>query len=87
MKSIDILPCYERGKKIKFPEVPLFQYMPELKDELESGLITGEEALRFFKAMLLQRAFEFMVRDLDSKRFIPCEGYVFRGSTHLSVGQ
>ncbi len=87
MKSIDVLPCYERGKKIKFPEVPLFQYMPELKDELESGLITGEEALRFFKAMLLQRAFEFMVRDLDSKRFIPCEGYVFRGSTHLSVGQ
>ncbi|MCK5095057.1 MAG: thiamine pyrophosphate-dependent dehydrogenase E1 component subunit alpha, partial [Spirochaetes bacterium] len=87
MKEIVVLPCYDSTKKIEIPEIPLFQYLPELKDELDGGLITEEEALRIYRAMLIQRAFEFTVRDLDNKKFVPYEGYVFRGSTHLSVGQ
>ena len=87
MKEIVVLPCYDSTKKIEIPEIPLFQYLPELKDELDGGLITEEEALRIYRAMLIQRAFEFNVRDLDNKKFVPYEGYVFIGSTHLSVGQ
>jgi len=87
MREIDVVPCTGEAKMLKLPEIPLFQYTPSLKEELEKGLISKEEALRLFKAMLLQRGFEFIIRDLDSKRFVPYEGYEFRGSTHLSVGQ
>ncbi|MBA7517295.1 1-deoxy-D-xylulose-5-phosphate synthase [subsurface metagenome] len=87
MKSIDVLPCEEVGKKITFPEIPVNRYKPKLREELEKGIITGKEALKLYRAMLLQRNLEYMVRDLDNKRFVPFEGFVFRGTTHLSVGQ
>jgi len=38
-------------------------------------------------SMLLQRNVEYMVRDLEVKRFVPYEGYEYRGTSHLSVGQ
>jgi 2-oxoisovalerate dehydrogenase E1 component len=87
MKEINVLPCVGAGKLLKLPEIPLFQYKPKLIDELDKGIITKEGALRLFNVMLLQRGFEYIIRDLDSKRLVPYEGYEFRGSTHLSVGQ
>jgi 2-oxoisovalerate dehydrogenase E1 component len=87
MKTINVLPCEDSEKKIKIGEIKLFQYDPTLKDELEKGLITEDEAMRLYRAMITQRAFEYTIRDLDSKRFVPCEDFEFRGSTHLSVGQ
>ncbi len=87
MKTIDVFPCHTAKGKIKFGDIMLFQYNPELRDELDGGKITEEDALKLFRAMLLQRGFEYTIRDLDSKRFVPCEGYEFSGSTHLSVGQ
>lgn len=87
MKTVDVLPCHDTKKKITLGEIKLFQYNPDLKEELDRGIITEEEALKLFRAMLLQRCFEYTIRDLDSKRFVPCEGYEFMGSTHLSVGQ
>ncbi len=87
MKSIDVMPCIGKRSTIKLPEIPLFQYTPTLKEELGRGSITKEEALRVYLAMLLQRNIEYMVRDLDVKRFVPCEGYEYRGTSHLSVGQ
>jgi len=87
MKIIDVLPCDERETKISFPDIPVFANRPSLREELEKGIITEDEAVRLYRGMLLQRNFEYMVRDLDNKRFIPVEGYEFRGTTHLSVGQ
>lgn len=87
MKSIDVKPCIGKSSKIKLPEIPLFRYTPSLKEDLERGIITKEEALKLFQAMLLQRNVEYMVRDLDVKRFVPYEGYEYRGTSHLSVGQ
>ena len=87
MREIDVVPCTGEANMLKLPEIPLFQYTPSLKEELDKGVISKEEALRLFKAMLLQRGFEFIIRDLDTKRFVPYEGYEFRGSSHLSVGQ
>ena len=88
MKTIDVTPCIHRkGMKLHFPEIPLYQYTPKLKDELDKKLITKEFALRIYRAMLSQRAFEFTVRDLENKSLVPHEGYQFRGSTHLSYGQ
>ncbi|MFW6138854.1 MAG: alpha-ketoacid dehydrogenase subunit alpha/beta [Spirochaetota bacterium] len=87
MKSVDVLPCYKAGKTIRFPEIPLFRYMPHLNEEISNNLLDPDKALNIFRIMLLQRNFEFMVRDLDSKKFVPRQGYVFRGTTHLSYGQ
>jgi 2-oxoisovalerate dehydrogenase E1 component len=87
MREIDVVPCEGAAKTLKLPEIPLFRYTPTLKEELDQGRISQEEVLRLLRAMLLQRGFEFIIRDLDTKRFVPYEGYEFRGSTHLSVGQ
>lgn len=87
MKSIDVVPCSGEKRHIAIPHIPLFRYTPTLGEELEGGLLSSEEAVTLFRAMLLQRNFEYMVRDLDNKRFVPHEGYEFRGTTHLSVGQ
>ena len=87
MKEIEVMPCHDERATLKLPEIALFRYDPDLKDELDKGIITKDEALRLYKAMIIQRAFEYTIRDLDSKRFVPYEGFEFRGSTHLSVGQ
>ena len=87
MKEIDVMPCHDERATMKLPEITLYRYDPDLKDELDKGIITKDEALRLYKVMLIQRAFEYTIRDLDSKRFVPYEGFEFRGSTHLSVGQ
>jgi 2-oxoisovalerate dehydrogenase E1 component len=87
MKEIDVMPCHDERNTLKPPEITLYRYDPVLKDELEGGVLNREEALRLYNAMIIQRAFEYTIRDLDSKRFVPYEGFEFRGSTHLSVGQ
>ncbi len=43
--------------------------------------------MTLFRAMVLHRNLEYMVRDLDVKRFVPYPGYEYRGTSHLSVGQ
>ena len=87
MKSYDVLPCDARPSKLEMPEITLFRYTPTLREELEKGLIGREEALGLYRAMLLQRNVEYMVRDLEVKRFVPHAGYEYRGTSHLSVGQ
>src|SRR5512136_2453889 len=86
MKSYDVLPCDTQPRKLAMPEVNLFRYTPTLGEELEEGLISRDEALGLYRAMLLQRSVEHMVRDLDVKRFVPYPGYEYRGTSHLSVG-
>jgi 2-oxoisovalerate dehydrogenase E1 component len=87
MKEIDVMPCHDERATLKLPEIVLYRNDPKLKEVLDQGIITKDEALKLYKAMIIQRAFEFTIRDLDSKRFVPYEDFEFRGSTHLSVGQ
>jgi len=87
MKAINVVPCKHEGTKLTFPEITVNQYNPKLRYEIEKGIITEAFALQLFRAMLYQRSFEFTVRDLENKSLVPCEGYAFRGSTHLSYGQ
>ncbi len=87
MKSVDVMPSDRTPRRLQLPEVWLFRYTPRLQDELEKGLITREEALTLFRALVLHRNLEYMVRDLDVKRFVPYPGYEYRGTSHLSVGQ
>ncbi len=55
MKSIDVLPCETSPKKLVLPEITLFRYTPTLREELERSVITRDEALRLYRAMLLHR--------------------------------
>ncbi len=87
MREYDVLPCDPQPRKLAMPEVTLFRYTPTLREELDKGLLSREEALGLYRAMLLQRNVEYMVRDLDVKRFVPFPGYQYRGTSHLSVGQ
>jgi 2-oxoisovalerate dehydrogenase E1 component len=87
MKCLDVLPHQKIKNKSFYKDIPVYRYTPALKDELEKGIISVEDTLRLYKAMVAQRTFEEMVRDLDIKRFMPFEGFEFRGTAHLSVGQ
>ncbi len=87
MKNVNVMPSDRRPRKLALPEVWLFRDTPLLGDELEKGLLTREEAVTLFRAMVLHRNLEYMVRDLDVKRFVPFPGYEYRGTSHLSVGQ
>ncbi|MBN2322908.1 MAG: dehydrogenase E1 component subunit alpha/beta [Spirochaetes bacterium] len=87
MKAINVTPCKHEERKLTFPEIPVNRYNPNLKSELDKKLITKDFAVQILRAMLYQRAFEFTVRDLENKSLVPVEGYVFRGSTHLSYGE
>jgi len=87
MREIDVAPCTEEKEELPLPPITLFRYRPDLKQELEGGRITPEHALRLYRYMITHRAFEYTIRDLDSNRLVPYEGFEFRGSTHLSVGQ
>jgi 2-oxoisovalerate dehydrogenase E1 component len=80
------LPCDTQPRKLELPEITLFRYTPTLRQELDKGLLSPEEALGLYRAMLLQRNVEYMVRDLEVKRFVPYPGYEYRGTSHLSVG-
>jgi hypothetical protein len=74
MKKIDVIPCKhkrEETTKLMVPEIPLYRYNPKLKEELDKGTITEDFALKLYRAMLFQRAFEFTVRDLENKSLVP----------------
>jgi len=86
LKEINVIPCFE-PQQISVPPVQAYRYRGSLKEELPRGLITKEEALKLFKAMLLIRNFEFMVADLSSGAFVPREGFTFIGATHLYIGE
>ena len=87
MKSYDLIACEHEPSTIDIPDIPLFRYTPTLQQELDENRITADEAIGMYEAMVLQRNFEFMVRDLDTKRLVPYEGYTYRGTSHLSFGQ
>ena len=86
MREINVLPEYNPGE-IRFNPIPLFKYQGRLKDEIDRGSITPDEALKLFRAMLLIRNFEFMVADLSTGNFVPYDGFKFIGATHLYVGE
>jgi len=85
MREIDVLPDFHQGK-IVFQDIPIFQESVSLRDHLNKD-ITALEAVRLLETMLYIRAFEEMVANLKSGKFVPHEGFKFIGATHLSIGQ
>ncbi len=85
MREIDVLPDFTK-EKITFPDIPVFQQSPKLRDHLNKD-ITSDEAVRLLQTMLYIRAFEEMIIKLKSGKVSPYEGFSFIGATHLSIGQ
>lgn len=87
MKCIDVTPHENVKNPDHYNDVPIYRYTPTLARELEKGIITADQALLLFRAMEMQREFERMVAEVDVGRQVPYEGFQFRGTAHLSVGQ
>ena len=88
VRQISVLPEF-KPHKLRFPEIPAFQYSKGLEDELSEANITPEEALEMFEWLLSIRAFEEMIVSLRMQAFEPLRkmNFQYRGPTHLSIGQ
>jgi len=88
VRKLPRLPNFE-PRKLKLPDVPVFQYDRTLKDELKAGTLTKTDAMDLLEWMMSSRAFEEMILALRVQSFEPLRemGFVYRGPTHLSAGQ
>jgi len=72
---------YDCGK------IPAYTYGGGLRQELDAGTIGRQEAVDLLEDMLTIREFEEMIVKLRSGAYPSCQGYDYRGPTHLSIGQ
>ncbi len=82
----DLSPDF-KPRKIKFKEIPAYQYAKSLREELDGGSISREEILELFECMLVVREFEEMILKLRTGAYPVIKDYEYRGPTHLSIGQ
>ena len=88
VREISVLPDFE-PRMLESPRIPAFQYDRALKDELDSGILTPQDALDMLEWMMSVRAFEEMIVALRMQAFEPLRrlNFQYRGPTHLSIGQ
>jgi 2-oxoisovalerate dehydrogenase E1 component len=78
----DFTPCEIDCGKIK-----AYVYRKNLREALNDGDITVEEAIWLLEDMLTIREVEEMIVKIRSGAYEPCAGFDYRGPTHLSIGQ
>jgi 2-oxoisovalerate dehydrogenase E1 component len=88
VREIPVLPDFRPGE-LQLPSIPVFQYSKTVKDELQAGTLTPADALDMLEWMFSVRAFEEMIVALRMQSFEPLRktGFLYRGPTHLSIGQ
>lgn len=86
VKEIQVVIKVKPGK-IKFPEIPLFQYQNTLQHEIDSGRLTRKVCLELFEQMLMIRNFEEMIAEVIAGVYAPLPKYKYIGPTHISIGQ
>jgi 2-oxoisovalerate dehydrogenase E1 component len=88
VREISVLPEFE-PTELEFPRIPAFQYEKTLKDELEAGTLSRQEALDLLEWMLSIHEFEQMIVALKNFSFEPLRetGFEYRGPSHVSLGQ
>jgi len=88
VKALTIVPEEARKQdSIELGAIPVNTYRKSLAQEIASGALTADDALRIYRDMLLIREFEDMlgeIKKLGSYKGIP---YDHKGPAHLSVGQ
>ena len=87
-KSQSIEPEVARAKGfLELAPIPVNRYDAGLMDELSSGAINGEDAMRIQRDMLLIRTFELMLESVKKQGHYQGVPYQHRGPAHLSIGQ
>jgi 2-oxoisovalerate dehydrogenase E1 component len=76
-----------KPKVFNLGKIPAYQYKGDLKQELEAGNITAQQAVNVLEDMLSIREFEEMIVKLRTGAYESCKGYEYRGPTHVSIGQ
>ncbi|MBA3846850.1 MAG: pyruvate dehydrogenase [Planctomycetes bacterium] len=85
--SLDCMPVFT-PTMLKASEIPVFQTVTSLMDELANKSIDRAEALSLYDQMCAVRALEEMIYQLRSGAYEPLAGkYEYQGPTHLSIGQ
>lgn len=75
-----------KPRTIDFGSMKAYAYKGTIKSELGGGL-SKQEAINLLEDMLIVREFEEMIVKLRSGAYPSCQGYDYRGPTHVSIGQ
>ncbi len=67
--------------------IPAYAYTGDLASEIAARRITPGQALDLFEDMLMIREFEEMIVKLRTGAYPACQGFDYRGPTHVSIGQ
>lgn len=88
VRKISVYPEF-KPDELEFPKIPVFQYNKTLKEEIEAGTFSEDDALDMMEWMMSVRAFEQMILALRMQSFEPLRkmNFQYRGPTHLSIGQ
>ncbi|MCL1823435.1 MAG: dehydrogenase E1 component subunit alpha/beta [Oscillospiraceae bacterium] len=68
-------------------KIPAYAYAGTLASEIAGGNLTPNQALDLFEDMLVIREFEEMIVKLRTGAYPACQGFEYRGPTHVSIGQ
>ena len=88
VKEINVLPEFEKGVVKVGGDIPKFAYQGTVRGEIEAGRLTRDLAVDLLKCMLAARNVEDMLVELrlNKGRYGPVR-FLYRGPTHLSIGQ
>ncbi|MHB8280913.1 MAG: alpha-ketoacid dehydrogenase subunit alpha/beta [Candidatus Humimicrobiaceae bacterium] len=86
VKEIQALVEVKPGK-LKFSEIPLFQYKTALQEEIDRGRINRQKCMDMLEQMLTIRAFEEMIVEIVAGIYKPLPKFKYIGPTHVSIGQ
>lgn len=88
VRDIDVLPDFEGGFVEVGGKIPKFRYVKSVSDEILSGALTREGALDLLRCMLMIRNLEEMIVELVTyKGRYGSMRFLYRGPSHLSIGQ
>ena len=68
-------------------KIPAYQYKGDLKKDLKAKKVTKAEAKALLEDMLMIREMEEMIVKLRSGAYEPISDFIYRGPTHVSIGQ
>ncbi|MCL6087486.1 MAG: dehydrogenase E1 component subunit alpha/beta [Actinobacteria bacterium] len=86
VKEIKALVEVKPGK-LKFSEIPLFQYKSSLQEEIDKGKLNRQKCMDMLEQMLTIRAFEEMIAEIVAGNYKPLPKFRYIGPTHVSIGQ
>jgi 2-oxoisovalerate dehydrogenase E1 component len=68
-------------------KIAAYRFKGTLASELEAGHLTKPAAIALLEDLLMVREFEEMIVKLRTGAYPACQGYDYRGPTHVSIGQ